>query len=612
MALPRRLENANKKKFEDVGQSQRVQKINQIVPWLRRIFCLSKRSTDKLTSTLANVRSYCLGMEDSWETRKDELRTLYITEGMTVCEVQREMRRRFDFHASVKQYRRQFKAWGFEKYRTSADWKIIGYKVMKRHREGKESVVAVNGNVLPDKKLTKETARHTLTTFEALQLDHGTVPNTPEGVLIHTPPEIIVLDWDTPDGGSDSTWTGRFTSTVNVLTHQIDSVSQAVHFMLDAVETDQDRSVIADFARNAGALLQVLRDKDNPCKRLAHGDLHLLQSLMCLPFLQPSVLYQPERLPENRIFHIYRTVMQLEDTFYERLARELDLQESTIITCLLLGWETFCLRQTVHKGRELRTCNKHIVGTHAPRALRLQQFVVDFVTHYFRHYFRPPSLRSSDLRPMKNPGSHHVLIALLANHETQSLDAPFAGILQCISQITRFRDRIREATNMGGQPAPVLRDELPVDAVNIDTLIRTWKAPDFLTTPGRCLAELYRQSAWAYLYRTARHPRPDAKFQQVVDDGLSCLEQLPCTYRAQDFVAMPLFLLACSAFDENQRIRIEGALHSLTAHSGWTEIDSLSVAIRKVWEVMDEDPASSWDWEKIVNDAGNHRDITNF
>jgi hypothetical protein len=57
------------------------------------------------------------------------------------------------------QYEKRFKDWSFQKKRTKEDWQVIGWKVDKRKRAGKESNVYVGGTLMPAKRLRKEISR---------------------------------------------------------------------------------------------------------------------------------------------------------------------------------------------------------------------------------------------------------------------------------------------------------------------------------------------------------------------------------------------------------------------------------------------------------------------
>ena len=50
--------------------------------------------------------------------------------------------------------------WGFRKYKSKADWMVIASKVQERKSIGKESVVVIDGQVIPGKKLKREVQRY--------------------------------------------------------------------------------------------------------------------------------------------------------------------------------------------------------------------------------------------------------------------------------------------------------------------------------------------------------------------------------------------------------------------------------------------------------------------
>jgi len=50
--------------------------------------------------------------------------------------------------------------WGFRKYKTKADWTMIARKVQERKGIGKDSVVLIDGQVVPGKKLKREIQRY--------------------------------------------------------------------------------------------------------------------------------------------------------------------------------------------------------------------------------------------------------------------------------------------------------------------------------------------------------------------------------------------------------------------------------------------------------------------
>ena len=167
-------------------------------------------------------------------------------------------------------------------------------------------------------------------------------------------------------------------------------------------------------------------------------------------------------------------------------------------------------------------------------------------------------------------------------------------------EITQLRDRIRQRFNEGYEPA--VDYQTLSEAVQIDTAIRTWKTSHSSESANWCLAQLYRQTTWVYLYRTIRPSRPSEKIAQVVDDGLSFLDQLPQDAGAYSIVLMPLFLLGCSAFLPRQRERIKKGFETLKGYSNLRNIEPAFKVVQRVWEVMDTRMEDSWDWERIIKE----------
>ena len=80
------------------------------------------------------------------------------------------------------------------------------------------------------------------------------------------------------------------------------------------------------------------------------------------------------------------------------------------------------------------------------------------------------------------------------------------------------------------------------------------------------------------------------------------LDKLPHTAGANSVMLMPLFLLGCSAFESRQRERIKKGFDALQAYSNLRNIEPALTVVEKVWELMDNNPEESWDWEKIIKD----------
>ncbi|GIK03450.1 hypothetical protein Aspvir_007521 [Aspergillus viridinutans] len=125
--------------------------------------------------------------ETEWQTHRDELKALWLDQRRTLEQIQEHMSQRHSFRKSAPQYTRQFKKWGFKKNLTDEDWKFVAHRREKRKRDGKDpGDVRVHGNLIPEPKVRKETARHVSLLSQCLGMG-GSDPKTPEGVVVGTP-----------------------------------------------------------------------------------------------------------------------------------------------------------------------------------------------------------------------------------------------------------------------------------------------------------------------------------------------------------------------------------------------------------------------------------------
>ncbi|GFG15188.1 isoform 3 of ankyrin-3 [Aspergillus udagawae] len=96
---------------------------------------------------------------------------------------------------------------GVQKNLTDEDWKFVAHRREKRKREGKDAGdVRVHGNLIPEPKVRKETARHASLLSQCLSLGDSD-PKTPEGVVVGTPrseidgtvsddsANVLAMDW---------------------------------------------------------------------------------------------------------------------------------------------------------------------------------------------------------------------------------------------------------------------------------------------------------------------------------------------------------------------------------------------------------------------------------
>ncbi|PQE07798.1 multiple ankyrin repeats single kh domain protein [Rutstroemia sp. NJR-2017a BVV2] len=131
---------------------------------------------------------------DDWETHKDLLRGLYLTEKKSLGHIIKYMNDKFMFSHSKSQYETRFKKWGFRKNMNDGDWKRVYNKFHQRKlNRCPESAVLFNGVLIPHEKVKKEIARHVPLTYQSTyQFTSAQIPMdapSPDGdVMVCTPP----------------------------------------------------------------------------------------------------------------------------------------------------------------------------------------------------------------------------------------------------------------------------------------------------------------------------------------------------------------------------------------------------------------------------------------
>jgi hypothetical protein len=238
---------------------------------------------------------------------------------------------------------------------------------------------------------------------------------------------------------------------------------------------------------------------------------------------------------------------------------------------------------------------RYLLVTQRPQNEKFRQFIVEF----FQYHDVSNSITSLDRRPVSLTGDLH-LPDFVPHAQAGALLGIFDGLFSYISEITKLRDRIRQRSNEGFEPA--VDYQTLSEAVTIDSALRNWEPSYPHDNSNWIAAQLYRQSTWVYLWRTIRPSRPSDKISLVVNDGLMYLDKLPLNAGANSVMLMPLFLLGCSAFESPQRERIKKGFDALQAYSSLRNIEPALTVVEKVWDLMDNNPEESWDWEKIIKD----------
>ncbi|KAJ6167033.1 hypothetical protein N7470_002480 [Penicillium chermesinum] len=389
------------------------------------------------------------------------------------------------------------------------------------------------------------------------------------------------------------------------------AVPRSLPFLIDGIETEIDRRFLDHFVYGFSRVLTLINDDSNPFKEIllpmATQHRGLMHSLMCLSGSHLSGLDPEPQLKERKYYHFHRAIQDLKDNITassssasaaqgtEDEEQKLLVEDPIIASTIALSLNTICEGETNGEYRPHMDAARYLLVSQQPRNEKFRQFIVEF----FQYHDVSNALTSLDRRPALLQSGMH-LPDFVPGARAGMFVGVFDGLFNYISQITQLRDRIRERFNSGYEPA--VDYQTLSEAVQVDTAIRNWKTSHEPETSNWCLAQLYRQTTWVYLYRTIRPSRPSDKIAQVVDDGLAYLDRLPEDAGAYSIVLMPLFLLGCSAFNTHQRERIQRGFDSLKAYSNLRNIEPAFKVVSRVWEVMDTKMEDSWDWEKIIHD----------
>ncbi|PKX91985.1 fungal specific transcription factor domain-containing protein, partial [Aspergillus novofumigatus IBT 16806] len=373
-------------------------------------------------------------------------------------------------------------------------------------------------------------------------------------------------------------------------TKALAAVPRSLPLLIDGVETEIDRRFLDHFVYGFSRVLTLINDDTNPFKEIllpmAAQHRGLMHSLMCLSGSHLSAFDPEPMLKERKFYHFHHAIQDLKDSIMSSSVKssgtsqepELLVEDPIIASTIALSLNTICEGETKGEYRPHMDAARYLLVTQQPRNEKFRQFIVEFfqyhdVSNSITSLDRRPALRSDDLKlPDFVPQQAGMFLGV------------FDGLFNYISDVTRLRDRIRQRSNDGYEPA--VDYQILSDAVSIDSAIRAWET-SHPPTP--------QTGSW-------HSCTPSEKIAQVVDDGLAYLDQLPQDSGAFSIVLMPLFLLGCSAFLPRQRERIQKGFESLKAYSNLRNIEPAFKVVRRVWEIMDTKTEDSWDWEKIIND----------
>ncbi|KAF2174157.1 hypothetical protein M409DRAFT_49024 [Zasmidium cellare ATCC 36951] len=240
---------------------------------------------------------------------------------------------------------------------------------------------------------------------------------------------------------------------------------------------------------------------------------------------------------------------------------------------------------------------------------KLRTFILEFLLY---HDFSSsitniePTTDDRSLELMKDFDPPQYMVSPAAG----SLLGVMDGLFGLMSRIRHLRDTIRAKKTVRPGFCWLSHPEVQVETYRIDDEIRKWECRYVPESPRFKTSLLYRQCVWVYLWRTVFPSEPHPALKTAVDGGLKLLNELPSgdiddVGGTQSVLLMPVFLLGCAAFEQEQRRHITEAFYRLKTWSRLGNISRAEEVVRDVWELMDQGrEQESWDWENVIARRG--------
>jgi len=374
--------------------------------------------------------------------------------------------------------------------------------------------------------------------------------------------------------------------------------------LMEGVESDLDRDLLQHFVSRASAVLSLHGDQStNPFTRIllpmALQHEGLMHSVLCLSASHMYSVNPSQDYEDRQAFHRGKALQLLKHDLERQKAGEggvMVYEDSNVAQILLHLLHSICDGNTSGEYRMHMIAAKQIAMNQKSLNPEFQSLFDEF---FYYHWIASQitSLDGAEVPMMEN-----FSLPFEINPETAALIGISDGLFGFISKISNLRRRLRG--RIDEKIEPTMDYEALLAAHAIDSGLRTWVCPQSPGTPRYTISMLYRQATWVYLYRTTKDSRPHPFIKSAVDDGIRYINELPSEGWIQSNVLLPLFLIGCAAFEEEQRTEVSKAFSGLVKCTGLGNITFAKEVVDDIWKLMDAGDRESWDWEKIINAKG--------
>ncbi|EUC37957.1 hypothetical protein COCVIDRAFT_28385 [Bipolaris victoriae FI3] len=388
--------------------------------------------------------------------------------------------------------------------------------------------------------------------------------------------------------------------------------SQDVKFelppLMEGVENDLDRNLLQHFVSRASAVLTLHGDKStNPFTKIllpmALQHEGLMHSVLCLSASHMYSVNPLQEYEDRQAFHRGKALQLLKHDLERQKAGEggvMVYEDSNVAQILLHLLHSICDGNTSGEYRMHMIAAKQIAMNQKSSNPEFQTLFDEF---FYYHWI---ASQITSLDGAEVPMMDDFNLPFKISPETAGLIGVSDGLFGFISKISNLRRKIR--ARIDEKLEPIMDYEALLSAHAIDTGLRGWVCPHTPGSPRYTISMLYRQATWVYLYRTTKDSKPHPFIKSAVDDGIRYINELPAEGWVQSNVLLPLFLIGCAAFEEEQRVEINRAFAGLIACTGLGNIGFAKEVVDQVWELMSSDDPEvqkeSWDWERLINARG--------
>lgn len=373
--------------------------------------------------------------------------------------------------------------------------------------------------------------------------------------------------------------------------------------LIDGVQTPMDKILLQHYHSRVSRILTVWEDENhNPFQEIllpmALRNKPLMHALLALSgsHLLQSPDQSTSKFEVAKGEHLSLALSSLRLGLKERnVAEKSDAATSVVLLLdnITSGDTAGTYRHHLGAARNVLAGYQDITPEHPD--IPIVRFLYEFVT-----YHDIIGLITSLDGPMAPPLSLPA-VETKESISNSSLMGVLDGLFVHVSETTRIRNEMRVLLNGGLDRCNF---ELYIRATKVDTAIKEWEPNQIEGSPRHTAGLLYRHCAMVYLHRTIEVGRTP-KIKLMVDQCLELLRAIPENSGVHSILLLPLFLLGCAAFDEDQRPDIRWRFEHLQK---WSSLGNIRLAynvVQKIWRLMDTRPDhESWDWAMVMKNMG--------